>query len=113
MSHPPAAHFQRGSFVEVDGVGADERSPVIIDNVFLLSFNDPEASPEWEYRPIRGGAAYNSPGKIITNCVASAAQFATAIRRRAHVDPAVLYRRIFLRWRLECATSEKASDEPA
>ena len=63
VPHPPTAHLEPACFVKIDGVGADESAPVIIDLKDFIGIHNPELGAERETGPIRGGADDFTPGK--------------------------------------------------
>ena len=85
VTHSPTAHLESAGFVKIDGVGADESAPVIIDLKNLLGADDPESGAEGKAGPIRGGAVRVASGKPRTDRVLAAARFTMSVGGGADV----------------------------
>ena len=83
-ANPPALHFEPGRFVEIDRGRADERSAVVVNDVFLACIDEAKTSAKRKMRPV-GRCAYDvAPGQINTEGIATASSFGVGISGRAH-----------------------------
>src|SRR5215472_14144926 len=53
VANAPAVHLTPARLVKVDGIGADQRISVIVNNVFFVCFGNSESGSERKVRPIR------------------------------------------------------------
>src|SRR5437667_3457079 len=65
VANAPAFHFEPCGLVKVDGVRADQRRSIIVDDVFVLRSGNLEPRSEREARPIRCSADHVSSGEIL------------------------------------------------
>ena len=56
VADAPTAHLEPAGFVQVDRVGTDQRSTVIVDDIFVFGADDSEVCAQRETRPIGRGA---------------------------------------------------------
>jgi len=86
MADAPAVHFKPARLVEVDGIGADHRRPVIVDDIFFLCIGNSESGPERKVRPIGRSTHHVLAGKPTTKRVrASASSLAVRVGGGAHI----------------------------
>ena len=85
MADAPAVHFKPGRLVEVDGIGADHRRPVIVDDIFFLCIGNSESGADREVRPIRRGTDHVATGQMITERVVASASLAVGIGSSADI----------------------------
>ena len=86
MADAPAVHFKPARLVEVDGIGADHRRPVIVDDIFFLCIGNSESGPERKVRPIRRSTHHMRTRKpAAERVVAPASALAVRISGSAHI----------------------------
>src|SRR5437867_4257946 len=73
VADAPAVHIESARLVKVNGVRADQRSPVIVDHIFFAGIDKSEPRSEGIARPIRGGTQHVPAGEILTERVVMAA----------------------------------------
>src|SRR5438094_10359398 len=85
--HVPDAqlfHLKPARLVEVDGVGADQRISIIVENVFFFCVGNSESGPERKVRPIRRSTHHMRTRKpAAERAVAPASALAVRISRRS------------------------------
>ena len=82
----PAFHLKPARLVEVDGVGADQRISIIVDNVFFFCVGNSESGPERKVRPIRRSTHHMRTRKpAAERVVAPASALAVRISGSAHI----------------------------
>ena len=86
VTNAPVSHLKPARLVKVNGVGADQGSPVIIDDVFFICIGNPESCPERKMRPIRRGTHHVGAGKPRPERVgAPASSLAMRVSGGAHI----------------------------
>src|SRR5205814_9315527 len=110
----PFFHFEPGRLVEVDRARANERSAVIVNDVFLIRVDEAESSAERKARPIGGGAHHVAAGQIDTERItpAAATAFGVSVGGGAHFVQALTGNGGNDRLRLSRATHEQTDDSP-
>src|SRR5438128_12663476 len=79
LTNTPVFHLEPAGFVKIDGVGADQGSAVIIDDIFFIRIGDSESGSERKTRPIGRGAHDVGARKAAIERVAAAASLAMRI----------------------------------
>ena len=86
VADAPAFHLKPARLVEVDGVSADQRSAIIVDNIFFVCIGNSESGSYRKVRPIRRGAHHMMAGKTTADrVIAPASSFAVGISGSAHI----------------------------
>src|SRR5206468_6261997 len=86
VADAPAVHIESARLVKVNGVRADQRSPVIVDHIFFAGIDKSEPRSEGIARPIRGGTQHVPAGEIFTERVlVAASSLKVCIGSSAHV----------------------------
>src|SRR6266542_1593854 len=86
VADAPAFHLEPARLVEVDGVGADQRISIIVDNVFFICLGNSESGSYRKVRPIRRGTHHMLTGKTTTEgVVVSASSLAVRVSGSAHL----------------------------
>jgi len=85
VADAPAFHLKPARLVKVDGVGSDQRSAIIVDNIFFVGIGNSESGPDREVRPIRRGTDRVPTGQMITERVVASASLAVGIGSSAHI----------------------------
>ena len=86
VADAPAFHLEPARLVEVDGVGADQRISIIVDNVFFFCVGNSESGPERKVRPIRCSTHHMRTRKpAAERVVAPASALAVRISGSAHI----------------------------
>ena len=86
MADAPLFHLKPARLVEVDGVGADQRISIIVDNVFFFCVGNSESGPERKVRPIRRSTHHMRTRKpAAERVVAPASALAVRISGSAHI----------------------------
>ena len=85
VADAPAFHLEPARLVKVDGVGSDQRSAIIVDNIFFVGIGNSESGPDREVRPIRSGTDHVPTGQMITERVVASASLAVGIGSSAHI----------------------------
>ena len=85
IAHTPALHLELGRFVEIYRVAADERGPVIVDDVFFARTANSKSRAERKTRPIRRRAHDVATGQIRSERIFVSAFFDTRVCGRADI----------------------------
>jgi hypothetical protein len=73
VADAPAFHVEPARLVKVNGVRADQRSPVIVNHIFFARIDKSEPGSEGIARPIRGGTQHAPAGQIFAERIVVAA----------------------------------------
>ena len=86
VADAPTFHLKPARLVEVDGVGADQRIPIIVDYVFFVCLGNSESGSYRKVRPIRRGTHHMLAGKTTAKRVIEpASSFEVRISGSAHI----------------------------
>src|SRR5262245_17242044 len=63
VADAPAFHLKAARLVKVDGVSANQRIPIIVDNVLFVCLGNSKSCSQGKMRPVRRGAHHVRTGK--------------------------------------------------
>src|SRR5262245_39588355 len=110
VANTPVSYLRPRGLIKIDSVGANQRVPIVVDDVFFVRVCEAKTRPKRISRPIRSGTQHLPTGKISADGIVSpASSLVLRVRGSTHPWNASSSSSGERRFRLRRAAYDKAS----